>query len=128
MKVNTFGELLTHYRVSHKISQSKLGKRAGLDRSYICKLENGSRVPSRDTVDKLGEALQLSPEQRNNLLAAAGFLPPEPIYYFRNLNLKRLDELLPTCNREVQEDVLETLRMALRVVTAASATASEARL
>ena len=70
-----FGGLLKRCRETRSVSQSKLAERAGFDHSYVSRLESGARTPTRDAVDRLGEALLLSQVERDAMLAAAGFLP-----------------------------------------------------
>lgn len=57
------------------LSQSELAERAGFDHSYISRLETGTRLPTRDAVMRLSDAMNLSSEERDALLAAAGYLP-----------------------------------------------------
>jgi transcriptional regulator with XRE-family HTH domain len=68
-----FGELLREKRRAAGVSQRELAAGAGLDFSYISKLENG-RIPppAADTVVGLCRILKIEPEE---LLAACGKLP-----------------------------------------------------
>ncbi len=70
-----FGVLLKRLRESRRVSQSKLAERADFDHSYVSRLESGARMPTREAVDRLSEALGLLPNQQDTLLASAGFLP-----------------------------------------------------
>ena len=68
-----FGELLRQKRRATGISQRKLAELAGLDFSYISKLENSRLAPpAAETVLKLAELLGCSPEE---FVSAAGKLP-----------------------------------------------------
>jgi len=69
------GALLKSLREKRDVSQSKLAERAGFDHSYISRLEGGRRMPTRDAVHRLGEAMDLLQPQLDSLLAAAGYLP-----------------------------------------------------
>jgi transcriptional regulator with XRE-family HTH domain len=70
-----FGELLRRKRRAAGISQRRLAELAGLDFSYISKLENNRLAPpAADTVLKLAEVLASPPDE---LLSAAGKLPGE---------------------------------------------------
>src|SRR5690349_13278302 len=71
----TFGDFLREKRRAAGISQRRLAELAGLDFSYISKLEN-NRLPSpaAETVVKLAELLACPAEE---LLSAAGKLPGE---------------------------------------------------
>jgi predicted ATPase/transcriptional regulator with XRE-family HTH domain len=69
----TFGELLHRYRVASGLTQEALAERAGLSARGISDLERGTRAgPRRDTLRLLIEALQLGPNERTTLVAAAG--------------------------------------------------------
>jgi Predicted transcriptional regulator with C-terminal CBS domains len=70
-----FGDLLRRMRESRRVSQSKLAERSDFDHSYISRLECGSRMPTRDAVDRLADALRVAQPERDELLAAAGLLP-----------------------------------------------------
>jgi len=70
-----FGALLKSLREKRNVSQSKLAERAEFDHSYISRLESGARMPTREAVDRLAEAMDLLQPQKDSLLAAAGFLP-----------------------------------------------------
>jgi len=71
----TFGELLREKRRIAGVSQRELAANAGLDFSYISKLENG-RIPppAADTVVVFCRILKIEPEE---LLAAGGKLPAD---------------------------------------------------
>ncbi len=71
----SFGEVLRQKRRAAGISQRRLAELAGLDFSYISKLENNRLAsPAAETVMKLAELLDCLPEE---LLSAAGKLPGE---------------------------------------------------
>ncbi|WLD91778.1 helix-turn-helix domain-containing protein [Alkalihalobacillus sp. AL-G] len=57
------GLVLRKHRTVEKISQFKLAKLTGYDRSFISLLERGQRVPSVKTIFVLTEHLQISPSQ-----------------------------------------------------------------
>lgn len=92
------------------ISQKRLARRTGLSPSYISRLENGERDPSRDTVERCIDALDLGGEERRKLYAAAGFLDTREIptvglsqplddYDLREIRLSHFDAdyAVPTC-------------------------------
>ncbi len=72
-----FGELLREYRRRAGLSQKALAGKAGYHPSYINRLERGKRMPPRQygTIQDLSAALQLTHEESNALLAAAGLEP-----------------------------------------------------
>jgi transcriptional regulator with XRE-family HTH domain len=73
--VATFGQLLREKRRSAGITQRDLAARAGLDFSYISKLEN-DRIPppAADTIVAICRVLGFEPQQ---LLASSGKLPAD---------------------------------------------------
>jgi len=75
MSATDFGTLLKKLREQHGVSQSKLAERADFDHSYVSRLESGARMPTREAVDRLGQAMSLEQPQQDSLLASAGFLP-----------------------------------------------------
>lgn len=75
-----FGELLRRYRLRQRTSQLDLGMMAGLNASYISRLESGVRgVPSRECIDLIANALRLHTDERNELLYAAGYVVHDPL-------------------------------------------------
>lgn len=54
-----FGQHLREIRERKGISQEKLAALAGLDRTYISKIERGERNISIETAAKLAEALEV---------------------------------------------------------------------
>src|SRR5215213_3417081 len=78
----SFAGLLRRLRTSAALSQEELAKRAGLSLRGISDLERGvRRAPHLTTVRLLADALALSPEDREALLAAAR---PEGLSESRN--------------------------------------------
>jgi XRE family transcriptional regulator, regulator of sulfur utilization len=58
-----FGQILRQERVSKGLSQEKLAGLAGLDRSYMHRLESGRSSPTLDTLESLARALQVLPSE-----------------------------------------------------------------
>ena len=54
-----FGKRLRKLRTERGIAQEKLAEVAGLDRTYISKIEKGERNISLDTIGKLANALEI---------------------------------------------------------------------
>jgi transcriptional regulator with XRE-family HTH domain len=72
---NAFGHALRERRRTAGLSQRDLAERAGLDFSYISKVENGRLPPpAADTVVAICRVLSISPEE---LLALTGKIPSE---------------------------------------------------
>jgi transcriptional regulator with XRE-family HTH domain len=123
-----FGALLKSLREKRGVSQSKLAERAEFDHSYVSRLESGARMPTREAVDRLGEAMSLEQATLDSLLAAAGFLPrdvssllsSEPVIG-EVLDLLQ-DEAVPSEYRDNMRQVLQLLaqqaRFAIKGVSA----------
>ena len=85
----SFSSCLNRYLRRSGLSLSQLARRSWLDISYVSRLvhltcdplnprlvDSGERrQPSRDTVIRLGLAMQLSMEEMDELLIAAGYAP-----------------------------------------------------
>lgn len=68
---DTFGTLLHNCRLNAKLTQHELADLTGLSSSTISKLERGTGVPRRYTVDSLASALDVAPAERGRLHACA---------------------------------------------------------
>jgi transcriptional regulator with XRE-family HTH domain len=62
-KEKIFGKILQEERKAKKISQEKLAKLTGLDRTFISLIENGKRSPTFSTILKLCSALEIEPSE-----------------------------------------------------------------
>jgi transcriptional regulator with XRE-family HTH domain len=71
--MSDFGRLLAELRSARGWPQAKLAGEAGVDQSYVSRLEKGDRAPERDTVLKLLDALEAPAAERERLLASVGF-------------------------------------------------------
>jgi len=67
----SFGELLRRHRAAAGLTQEELAERAELSVRGLRYLEQGLRRPYRDTVQRIVDALVLSPEDHGTLVAAA---------------------------------------------------------
>ena len=74
----SFGSQLREWRQRRRMSQLDLASEAELSTRHLSFVETGRSRPSRDTVLRLAEALELPLRRRNQLLAAAGFAPTYP--------------------------------------------------
>lgn len=71
----TFGQLLRRYRRAAKLSQEELAQAAGVDFTYVSKLENDRvRPPSEDTILRFCKALTIHGDE---LLFAARRVPTD---------------------------------------------------
>ncbi|HJQ24675.1 MAG TPA: helix-turn-helix transcriptional regulator [Blastocatellia bacterium] len=75
----SFGNTLQRIRRSKEMTQREVAKKIGMDYSYFSRLENDrfDSKPTRETIDKIAEALECSEEERGELLAEAGRINQE---------------------------------------------------
>ncbi len=76
--LESFGDLLRHWRKLRGCSQLSLALEAGSSARHISFVESGRARPSRAMVLRLAEALRLSLRDQNLLLGGAGFAPAYP--------------------------------------------------
>jgi transcriptional regulator with XRE-family HTH domain len=70
-----FGQLLKQWRERRRLSQLDLAVAAGISTRHLSFVETGRATPSRETVLRLAEQLDLPLRERNQLLLAAGYAP-----------------------------------------------------
>lgn len=113
-----FGATLAQLRTTQRLSQNQLAQRAGLNHSYISRLESGGRGdPSRAVVEQFVNALGLDPSGRSadDLRMAAGFLPIDPAHLLTGETaLAKLaalleDDRLPELSRTTLRRILALL-------------------
>lgn len=110
-----FGVVLKRYRESQRVSQSKLAERAGFDHSYVSRLESSARMPTREAVEHLSNALGLARVEQDELLAAAGFLPREVSSLLSSE--PEITEVLGLLqNEDVPEAYRDNIRQVLRLL------------
>lgn len=69
------GELLRRWRGHRRLSQLELALESGISARHLSFVENGKSTPSRETILRLAEQLDLPLRERNDLLLAAGYAP-----------------------------------------------------
>ncbi len=74
----SFGDQLREWRQRRHLSQLDLAAEADLSTRHLSFVETGRSKPSRETVMRLAEALELPLRSRNGLLTAAGYAPTYP--------------------------------------------------
>ena len=67
-------ELLRRWR-GRRLSQLELALESGISARHLSFVENGKSAPSRDTILRLVQQLDLPLRERNHLLLAAGYAP-----------------------------------------------------
>lgn len=74
--METFATLLRRFRQRANLSGNALARQIDADASYLNRVEREEREPPRrPMVVDIATALQLAPNERDELLAAAGHLP-----------------------------------------------------
>lgn len=73
-----FGRGLRHWRRVRGVSQLELASNAATTTRHVSFLETGRSRPSREMVDRLGDALTIPLRERNRLLEMAGLAPAYP--------------------------------------------------
>lgn len=110
-----FARMLKEFREDRGISQSRLAEASNFDHSYVSRLESGNRAPTREAVTKLSDALRLDANQRDTLLAAAGFMPQRVESLFADEPvLSDVFQLLS--NDDIPEPVRMNVRQMLKVM------------
>jgi transcriptional regulator with XRE-family HTH domain len=73
--VHPLGDLLREWRGARRMSQMDLALDAELSTRHLSCVETGKAQPSRETIARLADALDLPLRERNALLLAAGYAP-----------------------------------------------------
>lgn len=112
MENKSLGELVKYYRKSRKMSQEELGALCGYKsgKTAISKIERGVNDANTATIQKIAEALNVSP-----LL----FLEP-----FTADNLSEFHEYLPYL-ADASEETLRTIRFMLHMPEKKTASSSD---
>lgn len=110
-----FGVLLARLREARGLAQNHLARSAELDPSSVSRIEKGERGVSREVVERLGDALDATPEERVRLLQASGFLPAVVASLLGDADLARLAALfrLPDLEPRHRDLLLQHVRLAL---------------
>lgn len=77
-ETSPFGRGLRHWRRLRGVSQLDLASTAATTTRHVSFLETGRSRPSRQMVDRLGDALQIPLRERNRLLEMAGLAATYP--------------------------------------------------
>ena len=56
--MNTIGQQIYEYRKKHELSQKAFAEQIGLDRAYLCEIENGKRIPGREAAFKIARMIR----------------------------------------------------------------------
>lgn len=110
--VTPFGAALKRLRGHRGSSQSRLARLAGLDHSYLSRLESGDRHPSRGVVIDLSAALSCDEAEMQSLLVSAGYAPAEGLTI--EADLLALNEAL--ASTELPETWKDAMRDSVRAL------------
>ncbi|MBV8213193.1 MAG: helix-turn-helix transcriptional regulator [Verrucomicrobia bacterium] len=72
---NQLGDLLRHWRNLRGKNQFNLSLECGFSQRHISFIESGRSIPSRQTLLRIAQALEVPLRDRNALLLAAGYAP-----------------------------------------------------
>ena len=70
-----FGELLRDWRRRRRVSQLELSLDSNISARHLSFVETGRSKPSRETVQRLAETLEVPLRERNTMMLAAGYAP-----------------------------------------------------
>jgi transcriptional regulator with XRE-family HTH domain len=73
--IDSFGDLLNHWRKARRYSQMELALAANVSTRHLSFIETGRSQPGFDLILRLAEALNLPLRHTNSMLVAAGYLP-----------------------------------------------------
>jgi transcriptional regulator with XRE-family HTH domain len=73
--IDTFGDLLKHWRQVRRLSQMELALTANVSTRHLSFIETGRAQPGYDLILRLADVLDLPLRQTNALLVAAGYAP-----------------------------------------------------
>lgn len=85
-----FGEMLKSYIDKNKVNIYKLAQKSGIERTTIHKIISSGRIPDEKYVQKLLDAMQLSPYEKDGLLTAYNISKDGEFVYNRRLHVKNL--------------------------------------
>lgn len=107
----SFGQTLQRIR-RIRGTQKDVANKIPMDLGYFSRLENDkfNYPPSRETIEKIADALECTPEERNELLAAAGRVDEEAEEYARlatrKPEVKRLFKAVARLDPELLQELL----------------------
>lgn len=118
----TFGKVLQKIRRSKGLTQREVAKKIDMDFSYFSRLENDrfDSKPTRETVDKIADALDCSESERDELMSAAGRITeeveraanknPEMIKLFRSA-IQLPPEKIAQYAKKMEADVRKSIKL-----------------
>jgi len=107
--------LLTRLRIERELSQKQVANLAEISNSTLSRLESGERGVSREALDRISDVLQLSRQERLEVLVAAGFLNQDTAHLLADDDVARIARLLhaPALEPEDKQTLRQYLLLAL---------------
>ena len=94
MTVQPFGELLRDWRRRRRLTQMELALDAEVSTRHLSFVETGRSRPSRATVLKLSDRLDIPLRERNTILVAAGHAPVYPEHHLGDLPMAAISDAI----------------------------------
>lgn len=107
---------VTSLRNSRGLGRPQLAALVGMSGSTLYRIETGERGASREMLERLADALEASPSERDALLTSAGYRPDDPTSLLEDPELSRFYAVLadPALTSEHRTTLLEYVGLALR--------------
>jgi len=99
--MSLFGEQLRTLVEANKINIYALAKQAGLERTAIHKIMSGGRIPSEEYVQKLADALPLSPEENRRFFDSYHISSIGEFKYKQRIQVKELIESIAQIEKDI---------------------------
>lgn len=106
--MSDFGTAFRTLRLRLGLSQSAFAEAIQCDHSYVCRVESGARIPTREFVELAAAELRLTPDETNALLIAGGWLPDDLASMLDDAALVTLHRALR--HPDLPEDLVAGLR------------------
>lgn len=74
-----YSHLIKHHRIRRRLSQGKLAALLNIDHSYISRIENGTRQPSKQLTQRLAEVFDLRDFELMEFWYTLQHIPVEPV-------------------------------------------------
>lgn len=114
------GQLLARLRGERGLAQKEAAQLADIDGSTLSRLESGERGVSRDVLDRICRVLDLTRQERLDVLVAAGLLTDEAARFLADDDLSRLAAILTDPSLAPEHDHLLRQYLTLAIAHAAA--------
>lgn len=108
-KDNIIGRRIKALRNNRKVTQDKLGDAVGLKKAAISRIENGSAMPGRESLEKIANYFDVSVDYLLGNIDTYRILDNDALKRY-----KQLLNFLMTKPKEEQEDIVELLEKLLK--------------